>query len=114
MLKRPLTFLLVLLFSSPLFGQLRKLGTEHVQATGCVRPAKQEGCMTLHDIRQHRFYDLSFDPKGDKPDIYTHISFEGIGYSHDAHCSTGRPVHVSSWKKLPGECSRPSENSKPK
>ena len=115
MQKRPLTFLLVLLMSSPLSSQLRPLGTEHVQARGCVRPTKQEGCFTLHDISQHRFYDLQFDPKAEKPDLYTHISFEGIGFSHDALCSTGRPVHVSSWKVLPGECSRPAPaNSKPK
>jgi hypothetical protein len=81
--------------------------TEHVQARGCVRPGKEEGCFVLHDIKRHRFYDLTFESTGSKPDLYTHISLEGVGYPHDAHCSRGRPVHVDSWKALPGECSKP-------
>ncbi len=80
--------------------------TEHAQGRGCVRPASQEGCYVLHDIKQRRYWDLNF--AGDsKPGLYTHIWFEGIGYPHDAHCNQGRPVHVTSWKLLPGECSRP-------
>lgn len=88
--------------------------TAHVEGRGCVRPGKQEGCFVLHDIKRHRYYDLSFEPAGSKPDLYTHISFEGIGYAHDAHCSQGNPVHVSSWKPLPGECSKPARESKAK
>lgn len=119
MQKRPLTFLMVLLISSPLLSQQSgsppTSHTEHVQARGCVRPAQQEGCLVLHDIKQRRLYDLSFSSTAEKPELYTHISFEGIVYPHDAHCSQGRPVHVSSWKKLPGECSKPaSANSKSK
>jgi hypothetical protein len=86
--------------------------TEHAQGRGCVRPARQKGCFVLHDIRGRRYWDLSFT--GDnRPDIYTHIWFEGIGYPHDAHCNQGRPVHVSTWKVLPGACSRPSEHNAP-
>jgi hypothetical protein len=81
--------------------------TEHAQGRGCVRPARKEGCYVLHDIGRRRYWDLNFT--GDsKPGLYTHIWFEGIGYPHDAHCDQGRPVHVSSWKVLPGECSRPA------
>jgi hypothetical protein len=103
----------VVLACGPLLGQqvTSKPGmshTEHVQARGCVRPGKEEGCFVLHDIKGHRYYDLTFDAAGNTPELYTHISFEGIGYAHDAHCSQGRPVHVSSWKKLPGECSKPA------
>jgi hypothetical protein len=105
----------VLLMSSPLFSQqsntnAQKSHTTHVQARGCVRPGKEEGCFVLHDIKRHHYYDLSFDTTPGKPDLYTHISFEGIGYAHDAHCSQGRPVHVSSWKTLPGECTRPASS----
>lgn len=104
----------VLLACGTLLGQQpsNKSHTEHVRTRGCVRPGKEEGCFVLHDIKRHRYYDLNFDAAGSTPEPYTHISFEGIGYAHDAHCSQGRPVHVSSWKKLPGECSRPA--SKPR
>ena len=81
--------------------------TGHAQARGCVHPGKEEGCFVLHDIKRRRYYDLTFEPSGSKPDLYTHISFEGVEYPHDAHCSQGRPVHVHSWKILPGECSKP-------
>ena len=102
-------FLMGLLISTPLLGQQSgPLPTKLVQARGCVHPTKQEGCFVLHDIRQNRLYDLSFSPTAERPDLYTHISFEGIGFPHDAHCSQGRPVHVSSWKKLPGQCARPA------
>jgi hypothetical protein len=108
----------VVLACGPLLGQQSSSKpdmshTEHVQTRGCVRPGKEEGCFVLHDIKRHLYYDLNFDAAGSTPELYTHISFEGIGYAHDAHCSQGRPVHVSSWKKLPGECSRPAI-SKPK
>lgn len=86
--------------------------TEHAQGRGCVRPARKAGCFVLHDIGQRRYWDLTFDGD-DRPELYTHIWFEGIGYSHDGHCSQGNPVHVSSWKILPGECSRPT-TSEPK
>jgi len=87
--------------------------TIHVQGRGCVRPAKQEGCVVLHDIKAHRYYDVSF-PTDTKPDLYTAIWFEGIGYHHDAHCSQGQPVHVSHWKPIAGKCSQPSSASSPK
>ena len=107
-----------LLISRPLLGLQSETNTPtshtaHIQARGCVRPARVEGCFVLHDIKRHRYYDLSFGPADSKPDLYTHISFEGIGYPHDAHCNQGRPVHVSSWKALPGECTKPA-NSKTK
>ena len=116
MLKSPLIFLMGLLMSSPLLSQeSRPLPTKLIHARGCVHPTKQEGCLVLHDIRQNRLYDLSFSPTAERPGLYTHISFEGIGFAHDAQCSQGRPVHVSSWKKLPGVCARPaSANSKSK
>lgn len=103
----------VLLISRPVLGQQSNANTPtshtaHIQARGCVRPGRVEGCFVLHDIKRHRFYDLSFDPAGSKPDLYTHIWFEGLGYPHDAHCGQGSPVHVSSWKPLPGECARPA------
>ena len=107
---RLLTLVAVLLASSTLLSQ--QSNTEHVQGRGCVRPGNKEGCFVLHDIKRHRYYDLSFDTAGSKPDLYTHISFEGIGYTHDAYCSQGRPVHVSSWKSLPGECSKPASQPK--
>jgi hypothetical protein len=104
-----------LLISSPLLCQQSKTNTPishtaHIQARGCVRPGRVEGCFVLHDIKRHRYYDLSFHPAGSKPDLYTHISFEGIGYPHDAHCNQGRPVHVSAWKPLPGECAKPARS----
>jgi len=112
---RLLTLVVTLLASNVVMSQQPSAGasqTEHAQGRGCVRPGKEEGCFVLHDIKQHRYWDLTF--AGDsKPDLYTHIWFEGIGYPHDAHCSQGRPVHVSSWKPLPGECSKPA-TSEPK
>lgn len=106
---RSLILASILLAASPLLGQqpAAKSHTSHVKGRGCVRPGKEEGCFVLHDIKQHRVYDLSFDATETKPDHYTAIWFEGIGYSHDAHCSQGRPVHVSHWKPLPGKCSKP-------
>lgn len=103
----------LLLLSGPSFSQQSNTNpptahTAHIQARGCVRPGKGEGCFLLHDIKRNRYYDLSFEPAGTKPDFYTHIWFEGIGYYHDAHCSQGRPVHVSSWKPLPGQCTKPA------
>jgi hypothetical protein len=83
----------------------------HAQARGCVHPGKEEGCFVLHDIKGRRFYDLTFKATGDKPDLYSHILFEGIEYPHDAHCSQGRPVHVTTWKILPGKCSRPTSKT---
>lgn len=81
--------------------------TEHAQGRGCVHPGNKKGCFVLHDIRQHRYWDLTFT--GDnRPDLYTHIWFEGIGYPHDAHCAQGRPVHVTTWKIVSGECSKPT------
>lgn len=97
---------------TPKFALSQFPPTEHAEGSGCVRPAEKKGCYVLHDIRGRRYWDLTFN--GDnKPDLYTHIQFEGIGYTHDAHCNQGRPVHVSSWKILPGECSRPA-SSEPK
>jgi len=117
MQKSPLIFLMGLLISSPLLSQQsRPLPTKLIQARGCVqptKPTKREGCLVLHDIRQNRLYDLSFSPTADRPELYTHISFEGIAFAHDAQCSQGRPVHVRSWKKLPGECSRPASANPP-
>jgi hypothetical protein len=81
--------------------------TAHLQARGCVRPGRVKGCFVLHDIKRHRYYDLSFQPAS-PPTPYTHIWFEGIGYPHDAHCSQGRPVHVVAWKPLPGKCAKPA------
>jgi len=112
MRKSPLIFLMGLLIPNPLLSQQqsRPLPTKLIQARGCVqptKPVKQEGCLVLHDIRQNRLYDLSFSPTAERPELYTHISFEGIGFAHDAQCSHGRPVHVRSWKRLPGVCARP-------
>jgi hypothetical protein len=109
---RPLALLTIFLFATPfLFGQQQrssapKSHTEHAQGTGCVRPGKEEGCFLLHDIKQHRYYGLSFEATNTKPDLYTAIWFEGIGYPHDAHCSQGKPVHVSHWKPAAGKCTR--------
>lgn len=86
--------------------------TEHAEGSGCVRPGKKKGCFVVHDLKQRAYWDLTF-PRDNRPELYTHISFEGIGYQYDAQCSEGRPVHVSSWKILPGECSRPAP-SEPK
>ena len=60
--------------------------TTHAQGKGCVGPGKQDGCIVLHDIKQHRYYAFSFDSSPNKPDLYKAISFEGIGYGHDSHC----------------------------
>jgi hypothetical protein len=103
----------VLLAAVPVFsqqsgGKTGKSHTIHAQGKGCVRPGEQEGCFVLHDIKHRRLYDLSFEASDSKPDMYTAIWFEGIGYPHDAHCSKGRPVHVRHWKPLPGECSKPA------
>lgn len=100
---------------SPLFSQQSKTGMQNlhitqVQARGCVRPGNEGGCFVLHDIKRNRYYDLTFGSAGGKPDLYSHIWFEGIGYYHDSHCSQGRPVHVSSWKILPGQCTRPASS----
>lgn len=110
---RLLTLFITLLAASTLWSQQSNSNTapsetEHAQGRGCVRPGKQEGCFVLHDIKRHRYYDLSFAASDTKPDLYTYISFEGIGFPHDAHCRQGRPVHVTSWKLLEGECSKPA------
>jgi len=110
MQKSALIVLVGCLISSPLLSQEqpRALPTKLIEARGCVHPNPEKpGCLVVHDIRQNRVYDLSFRPDGDRPELYTHISFEGIGFAHDAQCSQGRPVHVRSWKKLPGVCARP-------
>jgi len=86
--------------------------TTHAQGKGCVRPGKQDGCFVLHDIKRHRYYSLTFDSTPNKPDLYTAITFEGIGFPHDSHCGEGQLVHVHDWKPLPGQCSKPS-SSKP-
>ena len=96
-----------LAFSQQSGTNTSKSHTMHAQGKGCVRPGTGDGCFVVHDIKQHRLYDLSFGATDSKPDLYTAIWFEGIGYPHDAHCSKGRPVHVSHWKVLPGECSKP-------
>lgn len=88
-------------------------GTTHAQGKGCVRPGKQADCFSLHDIKKHRYYTLSFDSSPNKPDLYTAISFEGIGYPHDSHCGEGQPVHVHDWKPLPGKCSQPAASKPP-
>lgn len=123
-MKRNWMAVLLLLFASgALLGQQSQAPKAHVKGStphtihakgnGCVRPGKQDGCYVLHDIKQHRYYDLTFDSTPNKPDLFTAISFEGIGYHHDAHCSQGQPVHVHEWKPLPGKCSQPA-SSKPK
>jgi hypothetical protein len=89
------------------------LHTIHAQGRGCVRPGKEEGCFVVHDIKAHRYYDLTFDSTNARPDLYTAIWFEGIGYHHDAHCSQGQPIHVSHWKPMPGKCSQ-ADTSKSK
>jgi hypothetical protein len=86
--------------------------TSYAQGKGCVRPGKQDGCVVLHDIKQHRYYALSFDSSPNKPDLYTAITFEGIGYPHDSHCAEGQPVHVHEWKPLAGSCSKPASATK--
>lgn len=116
---RLLALTTILVASASLSGQqtTSRAGTSHTayaEGRGCVRPGKKDGCFVLHDIKRHRYYDLSFEPAGSKPDLYTHIWFEGIAYSHDAYCSQGNPVHVSSWKLLPGQCSKPAPESKAK
>ena len=94
-------------FSQQSSTNVSKSHTIHAQGRGCVRPGKEEGCFVMHDIKKRRLYDLSFGATDSKPDLYTAIWFEGIGYPHDAHCSNGRPVHVIHWKALPGKCSKP-------
>lgn len=106
---------LVLTFQPiPSFAQAHA-PTSYAKGKGCVRPGKQNGCIVLHDIKQHRYYALSFDSTPNKPDLYTAITFEGIGYPHDSHCGEGQPVHVHEWKPLPLECSKPdSAKGQPK
>lgn len=117
-MKKRLKTLAVALLVSSQVSLAQKTGsykphTVHAQGSGCVRPAKEEGCFVLHDIKAHRYYDVSFGAS--KPEPYTAIWFEGIGYHHDAHCKQGQPVHVSHWKPLPGKCSQPdSSQSKSK
>ncbi len=61
----------------------------------------------MNDIKAHRKYNVFFDGKS-QPDMYTAISFEGIGYQHVSHCSQGQKVQVTEWEPLPGECSKPA------
>ena len=81
--------------------------TEHIEGKGCVKPGRQKGCFVVNDIKAHRKYNVFFDGKS-QPDMYTAISFEGIGYQHVSHCSQGQKVQVTEWKPLPGECSKPN------
>jgi len=80
--------------------------THHIQGKGCLRPGRQQGCLVVNDIKAHRKYNVFFDGK-EQPELYTAISFEGIGYSHLAHCNQGQKVQVTDWKALPEKCSQP-------
>ena len=87
--------------------------TEHIEGRGCIKPGRQHGCFVVNDIQAHRKYNVFFDVKN-RPDMYTAISFEGIGYQHVSHCSQGQKVQVTEWEPLPGECSKPNvTQSKP-
>ncbi len=81
--------------------------TEHIEGKGCLKPGRQNGCFIVNDIKAHRKYNVFFDGKS-QPDMYTAISFEGIGYQHVSHCSQGQKVQITDWKPLPGECSKPT------
>ncbi len=81
--------------------------TKHIQGKGCLKPGRQTGCLVVNDIKAHRKYNVFFDGK-DQPELYTAISFEGIGYPHIAHCNQGQKVQVTDWKPLPEKCSQPS------
>src|SRR5215472_243925 len=107
-----LTMLLMLLLT-PLILSIGQVGQEtrfsfypptvHVKGRGCLRPGNVAGCVVLHDYKARRKYNVFF--VGDKPDINTGISFEGLGYSHlDPHCKQGQKVQVTEWKPLKGEC----------
>jgi hypothetical protein len=77
--------------------------TVHVKGHGCLKPGSVSGCVVLNDYKAHRKYNVFF--MGDKPDMNTGISFEGLGYSHpDPHCKQGQKVQVTEWKPLQGEC----------
>ena len=81
--------------------------TEHIEGKGCLKPGRQDGCFIVNDIKAHRKYNVFFDGKS-QPDMYTAISFEGIGYQHVSHCSQGQKVQITDWKPQPGECSKPN------
>jgi hypothetical protein len=109
------TLALALLVTTPLSGQTMdtyKLHMAHVQGRGCVHPvkeghpAREEACFLLHEIKTHRYYNLYFD--GTEPEPDTAIWFEEVGYSHEAGCKQGQPVHVSHWKPMPGKCPKPA------
>ena len=69
--------------------------TEHIEGRGCIKPGRQHGCFVVNDIKAHRKYNVFFDGKN-QPDMYTAISFEGIGYQHVSHCSQGQKVRLQS------------------
>jgi len=84
--------------------------TEHITGKGCVQPGKSKNCVMLSDIKAHRKYDLFFKPDN-KPDMYTAVEFEGIGYHQHSHCQDGQPLQVVNWKPGEGECTKPATPS---
>jgi hypothetical protein len=77
--------------------------TVHVKGRGCLKPGNVPGCVVLNDYKARRKYNVFFT--GDKPEINSGISFQGLGYSHlDPHCNQGQKVQVTEWKPLAGEC----------
>ncbi len=81
--------------------------TKHIEGKGCLKPGRQKGCLVVNDIKAHRKYNVFFDGKA-QPELYTAISFEGIGYQHASHCNQGQKVQVADWKPLPEKCSQPN------
>ena len=81
--------------------------TEHITGKGCVQPGKLKNCVMVNDIKAHRKYDVFFKADN-KPEMYTAVEFEGIGYHQHSHCNDGQPVQVVNWKPAEGECTKPA------
>ena len=69
-----------------------------------MKPGNVSDCVVVNDYKAHRKYNVFF-LSGEKPDLNTGMSFEGLGYGHtDPHCKQGQKVQVTEWKPVPGEC----------
>src|SRR5438046_4294656 len=55
--------------------------TAHVKGHGCVKPGNVSDCVVVNDYKAHRKYNVFF-LSGEKPDLNTGMSFEGLGYGH--------------------------------
>ncbi len=80
--------------------------TQHIRGTGCVKPARQKDCLIVNDIKAHRKYNVFFVGKA-QPELYTAISFEGVGYPHVSHCQQGQKVQILDWQPLTETCEKP-------